>query len=59
MARHIFERVIDHSGREKYSHILKHQFEKEHSVPQYESFEIIVSGFHNKIKTRKLSEVID
>ena len=37
-ARRISERVIDHSGRDKNSHFLKHQIEKEHSCPQYENF---------------------
>ena len=35
MARHISERVLDHSGRDKDSHILKHHIEKEHPHPQY------------------------
>ena len=30
MTRCISERVLDHSGRDKNSHILKHQIKKEH-----------------------------
>ena len=29
-ARHISKRVLDHSGRDRNSHILKYQIEKEH-----------------------------
>ena len=42
MARCISERVLDHSGRDKHSHILKHQLKKEHPYPQYENFKVTV-----------------
>ena len=50
--------VEDQSGRDKNSHILKHQIEKEHPCPQYEDFKVISSGFRNNTKKRKLSEVL-
>ena len=40
-SRHISERAVDHSGRDKNSHILEHQIEKEHPFPQYKNFEIL------------------
>ena len=58
MARRICERVLDHSGRDTNSHILKHQIEKEHPYPQYENFKVISSGFRNNTKKRKLSEAL-
>ena len=58
MARGISERVLNHSGRDKNSHILKHQIEKEPPCPQYENFKIIRSGFRNNTKKRKLSEAL-
>ena len=59
-ARRISERVLDQSqsGRDKNSHILKHQIEKEHPCPQYENFTVISSGFRNNTKKRKLSEAL-
>ena len=57
-ARRISERVLDDSGRDKNSHILKHQIEKEHSFPQYHNFKVISGGFRNNTKRIKLSEVL-
>ena len=54
-ARRIPERVFDHSGRDKNSHSLKHQIEKEQPCPQYNNFNVISSGFGNNTKKRKLS----
>ena len=58
MARRISERVLDHSGRDKNSHFLKYQIEKEHPYPQYENFKVISSGFRNNTKRKKLSEAL-
>ena len=57
-ARRISKRLLDLSGRGKFSHILKHQMEKEHPCPQFENFKVISSGFRNNTKKRKLSEVL-
>ena len=54
-ARRISEWVLDHNGRDKNSHILKQQIEKEYPCPQYENFKVIRSGFRNSTKKRKLS----
>ena len=58
MPKRISKRVIDHSGRDKNPHILKHQIEKEHPCPQYENFKIISSGFRNNTKKKKLSKAL-
>ena len=52
------DRVLDHSGGDKNSHILKQQIEREHPCPQYENFKVISSGFRNNTKERQLSEVL-
>ena len=57
-ARRISERLLDHSGRDKNSHILKHQIEKEHPCPQYKNFKVISSGFRNNTEKRNLSEAL-
>ena len=59
-SRRISKRVIDNSGRDKNSYILKHQIEKQHPCPQYEIFKnkIFGSGFRNNTKKRKLSEAL-
>ena len=57
-AKRISERVLDHSGRDKNSHILKYQIEKQHPCLQYKNFKVISSGFGNNPKKRKLSEVL-
>ena len=57
-ARHYSEKVLDHSGRDKKSHILKHQIEKQHLFPPYQNFKVISSGFRNNTKRRKLSEAL-
>ena len=57
-ARRISEWVLDHSGRDRNFHILKHQIEKEQPCPQYENFKIISNGFRNNTKKKKLSEAL-
>ena len=58
MTRRISERVLDHSGGDKTSHIIKQQIEKEHPCLQNENFKVISSGFHNNTKKRKLLEAL-
>ena len=57
--------MIDHGGRDKNSHILKHQIEKEYenlriweSCCGHENFKIISHGFRNNTKKKKLSEAL-
>ena len=50
--------MIDHSGIDKNSHILKHQIKKEQVCLQYEIFKVISSRSLNNTKKRKLSEAL-
>ena len=45
--------MLGHSGRDKNSHVLKQQIEKEHPCPKYNNFKIINSDFCNNIKIEK------
>ena len=50
------ERVIDHSGRDKNSHVLKHCIKKEHKLPSLKNFMILGANYKkNKFRT-KISE---
>ena len=53
--RGLSERVIDHSGRDKNSHVIKHCNEKEHKLPSLEDFMILGANYKNKFR-RKISE---
>ena len=55
-AKRISERVLDHSRRDKNSHVLKHQIEKKHPCPQCENFKVISRCFRNNTIKIKLSE---
>ena len=39
--RRMSERVIDHNGRDKNSHIFKHSVEREHRPPSLQEFSIL------------------
>ena len=56
-ARRISKRVLDHSARDKNSHILKHQIEKEHPCPQFENFKVISSGFRKNTQKRTALDI--
>ena len=45
MGRRLAERVSDHSGRYKSSHMHEHSIEKEHRTVKLQDFEIISKGF--------------
>ena len=47
------ERVIDHSGRDKNSHVLKHCIKKEHKLPSLKNFMILGANYKkNKFRTK-------
>ena len=50
--RRLSERVIDHSGRDKNSHVLKHYIEKDYKLPSLENF-IILGANYKKNKYRR------
>ena len=56
--RRINERVIDHSGRDKKSHMLKHHFNMNHDNVDLDSFKILNMGYNNNIYKRRVSEAL-
>ena len=49
--RRIFERTIDHNGRDKKSHLLKHALGQDHPHVDLDHMTVIDSGYHsNKLK---------
>ena len=51
--RRLSERVIDHSGRDKQSHVLKHCIEKAHKLPSLEDFMILGTNYRKNKFRRK------
>ena len=43
--RRLYERVKDHNGRDKNSHLLKHSIEHNHGVVTLKDFRILGSGY--------------
>ena len=54
--RSLNERVIDHNGREKKSHLYKHSQESNHPGVALSDFKIIGSHFQNQKFKRKIAE---
>ena len=50
------EWVIDHSGRDKKSHVLKHCNANEHKLPSFEDFIILATNYKKNKFRRKISE---
>ena len=46
--RRLSERVIDHNGLDKSSHIFKHSVEREHRPPTLQEFSILRTHFAEK-----------
>ena len=46
-ARRISERIIDHGGRDRKSHLFQHAVVNEHRNASYDDFKIVGSGFRN------------
>ena len=54
--RSLNERVIDHNGRDKKSHLYKHSQESNHPCVALSDFKIIGSNFQNQKFKRKIAE---
>ena len=54
--RRLNERVIDHNGRDKKSHLYKHSQESNHPCVALSDFKIIGSNFQNQKFKRKIAE---
>ena len=57
-AKHITERVKDHTGRDTRSHVSKHSSENEHVEVKQEDFKTIGSYFKNNRLKRKITEAL-
>ena len=55
-ARRLNERVIDHNGRDKKSHLYKHSQESNHLCVTLSEFKIIGSNFQNQKFKRKIAK---
>ena len=53
--RRLSELVIDHNGRDKNSHVLKHCIEKEHKMPSVKGFMILGTNYKKKKFRRNIS----
>ena len=56
--RRLNERVLDHSGKDTKSHVVKHSFTANHKIVNMEHFNILKSGYSNYIYKRKISEAL-
>ena len=54
--RRITERIIDHSGRDHTSHMVKHNIETSHTDVNTANFKIIDMNFSNNKRKRKIAE---
>ena len=54
--RRLSECVIDYSGHDKTSHVLKHCIEKEHKLPSLENFMILTANYKKNKFREKISE---
>ena len=47
------ERVKDHNGRDKSSHMLRHSIEKNHTEVTVNDFKVIGRNYRNNVRKRK------
>ena len=57
IARRLKERVKDHNGRDKSSHLVKHSIESGHDPVCHGNFRILDKGYNNTFK-RKVAEAL-
>ena len=57
-ARRIKERVLEHAGKDKKSHMLRHILQSGHPSVSLNEFKIFGKGFNNNSVKRKISEVL-
>ena len=58
VGRRFAERIIDHHGRDKRSHLLEHAKNTGHENVNLDDFKILSSGFRNNKFKRKLAEAL-
>ena len=52
------ERVKDHNGRDKSSHMLRHSIEKNHTEVTVNDFKVIERNYRNNVRKRKAAEAL-
>jgi len=52
------ERISDHAGRDKKSHVVKHSLDHDHSSPCYDNYKIICGNYKGHKFRRKVSEAL-
>ena len=57
-ARRLNERVLEHAGKDKKSHMLRHTLQSGHPPVSLNDFKVLVKGFKNNRTKRKISEAL-
>ena len=56
--RRVMERVKDHNGRNKSSHMLRHSIEKNHTEVMMNDFKVIGRNYRNNVRKQKIAEAL-
>ena len=56
--RSLYERVQDHNGRDRLSHLVKHAGETCHLPVDTANFEVIGTVYHNNAQRRKIADAL-
>ena len=54
----VIERVKEHNGRDKSSHMLRHSIEKNHTEVTVNDFKVIGRNYRNNVRKRKVAEAM-
>ena len=56
--RRVSERIIDHNGRDKNSHLFRHSVEHNHKNAERQNFKILGKGYRNNAIKLKFSQAL-
>ena len=57
-SRRVSERIFDHNGRDRKSHLFTHSIEHSHKNVERQDFKILGIGYRNNAMKRKISEAL-
>ena len=57
-SRRVSERIIDHNGRDKKSHLFRNSVEHNHKNVERQDFKILGKGYRNNAMKQKISEAL-
>ena len=57
--RRVIERVKDHNGRDKPSHMLRYSIEKNHAQVTVNDFKVIGRNYRNNAQIRKVGDAFN